>query len=352
MRFKTSVRLAFLTTLVLVAVASSSAGQGWTFDARRIALGGTGGAENLGSQMIAERREYKVLVLPFGLIQVLQDIDVLKPTSDSFDLIRTIEYAAAPLHYVIGRGETSSGQLFVSDIRNATLSRDLNRYRGFKLTNQPVAEGLSSPNWGYTFTVRGDKSSWPFHGIYVGAGPYLAMRTEASIDQKLVDLLASDTNIYFRNDRFLTSNTSRGEIALAGIVGYRGQCRTQTADGDCGFVPIQSDRVTFVFVCFVAGGRACAIVSARISRAPACFNTLPQASSVAPVVLTSSTSTITCPSIRLDHAARGRRGDRVKAARTLERRSRAERPDWESVARVRQRAWTIGWSSHRARSAA
>lgn len=218
-----AVRIALVLAVAMLAIPLPSDAQGWSFDARRIALGGAGDGDNLAGKMIGERRQYGTLVLPFGLIQVLQDFDVLDPTSDQFDLVRTIEYAAGPIHYVIGRGETDSGQTFVSDIRNATLSRDLNRYRGFKLTNQPVAEGLSSPSFGHTFTVNGDSASGRFHGVYVGAGPYLALRTQANIDQKLVDLLASDTNLYFANDRFLTTNASRGQVALAGTVGYRGR---------------------------------------------------------------------------------------------------------------------------------
>src|SRR4051812_32502233 len=77
--------------------------QNWTFDARTIGLGNVGGSGNLSSRMIDEQREYRAIVLPFGLLQVLRDLDVFRPGSPKFDIIKSVEYAVAPLHYVIGR---------------------------------------------------------------------------------------------------------------------------------------------------------------------------------------------------------------------------------------------------------
>jgi hypothetical protein len=134
-------------------VAGQASAQNWSFDARKIGLGSPGGDENLATQMIDEARNYGSVVLPFGLFQVMNDFDKLKPTNDQFDLIRTMEYAASPLHYTFGRNTTDSGSRFVEDIRNATLNRDLNYYRGFVPANQPPAEGLAAPNWGRTIKV-------------------------------------------------------------------------------------------------------------------------------------------------------------------------------------------------------
>jgi len=134
-------------------VAGQASAQNWSFDARKIGLGSPGGDENLATQMIDEARNYGSVVLPFGLFQVMNDFDKLKPTNDQFDLIRTMEYAASPLHYTFGRDKTDSGSRFVEDIRNATLHRDLNYYRGFVPANQPPAEGLAAPNWGRTIKI-------------------------------------------------------------------------------------------------------------------------------------------------------------------------------------------------------
>ena len=202
-------------------VAGAAEAQNWQSDARRIAIGNAGGSGDIASRVLAGQRDYRAIVLPIGLIQVLRNLDVFKPGSDEFDIIKSIEYASSPLHYIIGRDDTESdsGRQFVIDIRNATLSRDLNAYRGFELSNQPVAEGLASPNWGGTLNiVRTDASR---HGIYVGAGPYLSMRTALDIDDRIIQTLNSDSNVYFPNARLQLGNDTRGQAALALTGGYR-----------------------------------------------------------------------------------------------------------------------------------
>src|SRR5687768_5219389 len=99
--------------------------QNWSFDARKIALGNAGGSDHPASRMIDEERSYRAIVLPFGLIQVLRNRNVFDPDSDEFDIVRAVEYAAAPLHYVVGRdsSRSDSGRRLSLDIRNATLSR-------------------------------------------------------------------------------------------------------------------------------------------------------------------------------------------------------------------------------------
>ncbi len=124
-------------------VAGQASAQNWSFDARKVAMGSPGSGENLATRMIADENDYRAIVLPFGLFQVFRDFDRLNPTKDNFDVIRTMEYAASPLHYTIGRDAVTPGQLngssglnsFVIDIRNAQLSRDLNRYRGSAPSN-------------------------------------------------------------------------------------------------------------------------------------------------------------------------------------------------------------------------
>ena len=83
--------------------------------------------------------------------------------------MRAIEYAASPIHYIVGRDDRNAASAFVTDLSNGTLNRDLNTYRGFYPPTSVSAEGLASPNWGDTFKFSEDPNG-PFQGIYVGAG--------------------------------------------------------------------------------------------------------------------------------------------------------------------------------------
>lgn len=221
--------------MICICCAAPAFAQNWSFDARKIALGNAGGAEHPASRMIDEERPYRAIVLPFGLIQVLRDRNVFDPGSDEFDIVRAVEYAAAPLHYVIGRDSSTkseSGRRLSVDIRNATLSRDLNTYRGFVPAQQPTAEGLIHTTFGVTIpVVRGDRGA--FQGIYVGAGPYFSMRTALDVDRQLIDILASETDVYRPNAQFRLGIDSRNQMAIALTGGYRARYAiSDTAGGD------------------------------------------------------------------------------------------------------------------------
>lgn len=210
-----------LSAFVFLTSSTSASAQSWSFDARSIALGG-GSGSNLATEMVEEQQTYRAIVLPFGLLQVLSDIDKFDPSSDQFDLVRAVEYAASPLHFVVGRGTTSTGEAFITDIRNAGLNRDLNAYRGFAPSSELRAEGLSAPSYGKTFFVSGDRSG-AFHGIRIGAGPYLSTTTVGFIDPQLIDVLASSTPVAIPNKHFVLTDNSQGQIALAITGGYRGR---------------------------------------------------------------------------------------------------------------------------------
>ena len=212
-----------LTLIVCLSWAGSARAQNWSFDARSIALGAVSGKDNLASRMVDEQRHYKTIVIPLGLLQVLSDFDRFKPESDNFDLVRVIEYSASPLHYQFGRDqESETGRDLFTDIRKATLSRDLSDYRGYKLSNQPVAEGLASPTWGGTIRLSGSRGG-PFQGVYIGAGPYFSMRTLATIDQRVIDILASDSALRFPNTNYPLGTNIQGQMAMAITGGYRGR---------------------------------------------------------------------------------------------------------------------------------
>ena len=200
--------------------ASSVLAQNWSFDARAVGLGGVGETGNVAVNMVNEQRPYRAIVLPFGLVQILPHMRTMNPAENDFDLVRTIEYAASPIHYIFGRDSSDTGQQFVTDIRNGELSRDLNSYRGVSLPGSVSAEGLASPRWGGTFKLS-QQPNGSFHGIYVGAGPYFSIKTDATIDPALASLLASETPVYLRDSNFGLANNTETQLALAVTGGYR-----------------------------------------------------------------------------------------------------------------------------------
>jgi hypothetical protein len=216
-------RISLIVCFLAALSGSPASAQNWSFDARKVGLGSPTGGENLASRMIDDEREYRAIVLPFGLIQVFRDFDRLNPSNDEFDLVRTIEFAAAPIHYTIGRDRgDSKADDFIVNIGNGELSRDLNVYKGFIPVNQPAAAGLAAPNWGKTFRIRrGDGGS--FQGVYVGAGPYISMRTVPTIDESLIRILSADEPVYLPNTALNAFNTTQGQLALAVAGGYRGR---------------------------------------------------------------------------------------------------------------------------------
>jgi hypothetical protein len=229
-------RVALSGLFVFVLAVNSAVAQNWSFDARKIGMGSPSGGENLASRMIEEERQYRSIVLPFGLIQVFRDFDRIKPDldNDEFDLVRMIEYAAAPLHYTIGRdtSETKADE-FITDISEGELSRDLNEYKGFIPVNQPPAAGLAAPNWGKTFRVRSG-SDGSFHGVYVGGGPYVYMRTASVIDERLTAILTPGAPVYVPLSQLPAQNNTRGELALAIAGGYRARLPWPSGVGTTG----------------------------------------------------------------------------------------------------------------------
>jgi hypothetical protein len=225
------IRRIVFALLVCSLVAGQASAQNWSFDARKIALGSAGGDANLATQMIEEARNYRAIVLPFGLFQVLHDINKLDPTNDEFDLIRTMEYAASPIHYTFGRDTMDSGSRFVEDIRSATLHRDLNYYRGFVPANQPRAEGLAAPNWGRTIKIATGPGG-AFQGVYVGAGPYFSMRSDVAIDPQLITILSSSSDVYLPNAEMHLGSANQGQMAVAITGGYRGRFALPNAVSD------------------------------------------------------------------------------------------------------------------------
>jgi hypothetical protein len=214
-----SIRI-FLFLLLLVP-GSTALAQSYSGDARRIAMGGTGYSDNLASRLIEEEQQYRSIVIPLGIIQLITDLDKFDiDNKNLFDPILAMEYAASPIHYQFDRFEEGPRGRFVTDLINGEVSRDLNDYRGFNLTNNLSAEGLLSPSWGYTFKPFNTDAGL-FQGFYVGAGPYISVKTDLQIDEALTDVLRSPTYVSIPNRNFDIGNQSAGQLALSLTEGYR-----------------------------------------------------------------------------------------------------------------------------------
>ena len=183
--------------------------------------------ENLAARMIEEQRPYGSIVLPFGVIQLVGQFNRFDPGSENFDPVRALEYAVSPVHYVVNRNAGDSGTQFVADLVNVQLNRDLTAYQGFKPFSG-VAEGVATPNWGATIPVF--KRGGVFHGVYVGAGPYLSARTGASFDPTLANLLGT------RRTRLQPEPARR---AGCGRVRHEREHRARAEARPCGVLPAQ-----------------------------------------------------------------------------------------------------------------
>ncbi len=203
--------------------------QNWSFDAREIGMGGVSQSSNLATKMIDEEKPYRTIVIPFGVLQIVNHFDIFDPTSDKFNPITAVEYAASPIHYIVGRLDTDSAEsLFVSDVRNANLTGRLSRYQGFAPASDILAEGLGSPNWGYTYKFH-KQPDGTFQGVYVGAGPYLSMHSQSTIDQGLINVFATGVDV--PNAQFPLTEVAEGQVAMAITAGYRGRFAWPTGIG-------------------------------------------------------------------------------------------------------------------------
>jgi hypothetical protein len=210
----------FLLLLLLVP-GSTAIAQSYSGDARRIAMGGVGHPENLASRFIEQEQQYRSIVIPLGIIQLIRDLDKFDPDNKNlFDPILAMEYAASPIHYQFNRFEEGPRGRFVTDLINGEIHRDLNDYRGFNLTNDLLAEGLLSPSWGYTFKLFKTDAGL-FQGFYVGAGPYISVKTDLHVDEELTDVLKSPTYVSIPDRNFDIGNQSAGQMALSLTGGYR-----------------------------------------------------------------------------------------------------------------------------------
>jgi hypothetical protein len=202
--------------LLLAAAAPSASAQNYSFDARRIALGGAGGTPNVASKLVERQRPYRSILIPVGLIRVLSDVRVFFPNREDFDLSRAVQYADEPFHHVFGRQKDTNRRRFFRDLVEARVSPDLNDYRGWDVAASTYEEGLMALNWGKNFTLREDDRS--FQVIYVGAGPYLAAQAYADFDSQLIEILNSSGTRYipFADLGIVGGETDQLAVAITG----------------------------------------------------------------------------------------------------------------------------------------
>jgi hypothetical protein len=207
--------------LLSFATEPDAAAQSFTGDARTVAMGGEGRNANIALSMVDSGTPYVVIPLPIGLFQVLGNKDAFDPTSDKFDPVWAIESASNPMHYTFGRKSSDSDapeRRFIRDIVNGDLNRDLAVYSSFHLPTDITAEGLASPAWGGTIKFA-KRSSGAYQGIFIGAGPYLSVSTDAAIDQRLSDIL--ETGAHYANSSMSIQDASKVQLAMSIVFGYR-----------------------------------------------------------------------------------------------------------------------------------
>src|SRR5262245_46795148 len=211
----------FVTGLLLTLTASSAPAQEYSFDARRIALGGAGGTPNVATKLVERERRYKSILIPVGMVKMLSDIRVFYPNREDFDFSRAVEYSASPFHFVFGRSEDITFGTFFRDMIHAQLQPDLNAYRGDGFTPPLITEeeGRMNLTWGYTFKLKEAPRS--FQRIYVGSGPYLVSRAFADFDAEFQKTLNSDTDRYVRSASMAIGGGETDQLALDITGSYR-----------------------------------------------------------------------------------------------------------------------------------
>src|SRR5262245_26789642 len=106
---------ALVAALLLTSTGSPVFAQNYSFDARRIGLGGAGGTPNVASKLVESERRYKSVLIPVGMVKVLSNVRVFYPNREDFDFSRAVEFGTSPLHFVFGRSEDITFKSFFAD---------------------------------------------------------------------------------------------------------------------------------------------------------------------------------------------------------------------------------------------
>ena len=176
----------------------------------------------------------------------------LDPTKDEFDLVRAIEYSASPIHFIVGRDDTQTASLFITDLRNGELSVISTTIRDFRRRR-----------------ARRPKAWRPRTGAHVQAEPehqrviprYLRRRRPVlldadigQIDPALAAVFASTTPVYTPNTSYYMSNDTQSQFAMAVTGGYR--ARISRAGGGS-WTGCTSERT--IIISMVPGTNICSL---------------------------------------------------------------------------------------------
>jgi hypothetical protein len=224
-------RTAFVGLLALTATASPAAAQNYSFDARRIALGGAGGTPNVASKLVERQRRYKSILIPVGMVKVLTNVRVFYPTREDFRFIKGRGVRHQPLHFVFGRSEDITFKSFFADIVRAQLKSDLNEYKeDFEKPLITEAEGQMDVTWGKTFMLRQSERS--YQGIYVGAGPYLGSVAHFNYDSEFEKIVSDTGERLVPNARLGIDGGETAQLALDVTGAYRARFPLFGGDGE------------------------------------------------------------------------------------------------------------------------
>ena len=160
------VPLFLLLAALMAAAPPPAAAQHWSFDARRIALGGARPVTGIASGMVSPRRSYRSIVLPFRLFQVLGDRDIYNPYSIDFDPVRAAMNVASPLHWTFGEPPPSDYSTLLNDLLNFGL--DLESYFAELGIDVSEIERLLSDATGTASGAGGSASAGMHPGMHPG----------------------------------------------------------------------------------------------------------------------------------------------------------------------------------------
>jgi hypothetical protein len=216
--------IALLLACILCASATPALAQGFSTDARMIAMGGSDQSSD--STTLADvTKSYSSIGIPLGLVQLYRHRNAFNPKDKvNFNPLLAIEDLSNPMHITFGRKSETQGELIVRDLINGNLNRDLSAYKGFVPKSPMTMSGTFTPDYGKT--IRLLKVGKLYQGIFVGAGPYLTASTDLSVDPSLVANwsgasagIPSNASLYFDN-----ITESQAAVSITG--GYRGRYGT------------------------------------------------------------------------------------------------------------------------------
>ena len=211
-----------LTCLALIGVAAPASAQNYGLDARGVGMGAVGSVRNIASPLAPRRRKFQRVGMPFGLTQILKDLDIFIPDTDQFDPI-SIAPNMRPIRFISRSGATRAPPVkpLIDDVIDGDVNRDLTAYRLFAPATRLTAEGVGAPSIGITIRFLRHKEDAGYHGIYIGGGPYLTVTTETLTDPRLVNLLGGPVPVPVPNASLGVVHLTTGQIAAAITGGYR-----------------------------------------------------------------------------------------------------------------------------------